>query len=1200
MIEQNAFPAGFAQGLPGTGAREANIVRAADQAPGESAFEHIWLDAMAAPTQSPAGALEANVALVPQPRPWYPWPDEPVKAMVAPVGTGPRKITPEVPGSISAIAAPRGAPDTASKVRLDPADEAGMPQHALSRDAENTRAELDVVIKPRPGMEPLTAGSPMIVLLDPTELNPALKVPDPPDEQGDTRSLPLSVDADPGETGALSAPVPVASQATGSHSDSKPPRPEHGNRQTIGLPDPHRDGPKTAPVLPIIIMPPDPGVLRNVPETNFAMPGHMAIADGLADRTPPPAHTPGSEGHATPSPQQHSSGQRDGRNPAPDLPVGHDSNARHLPAATKTAVAHLRSAPLHVMDQPEPRLSAAIATPEKGTMAILPTLAGAGHAGAPDPQAPQPVAKTAGAPTEIPTERKGQPATNAAPVPHNVAPAASAPRTLPRPAVPSEPGTPVSLPFVPSPHGENASAPVATKPHLTEPQAHPRRTIAPATENRRQSAPDHSAKLQIIDTAPKLAKDQTARDVQRGAGLATPSLASTPGAARFETAPARPHQNAPRDARAVLRMPLIVSPETTVNNLYDTGVGRDRSDLPKLERPFVPQPTAPLKTAGLSANGTDHGDRIPVRDSPSGPPAIADPGPEGRRSAVATLTPSAGILRHEAVVYAPRHDASGKTDFAPTLKQRGRAIGVHATSLATGANSTLIIPSERTAALPRGVLPEPKPLTVPVLPASRDPEAQPNTRSGDGGKSALEARKPGPFADTAPRAVGVARNALTATIPLPRSALAKPGPDLSAAQPISQPSQTNDTPPANPAPVNRDEPGTTRALPTRPDSAGQAAPAPAAPLSAQPSPRHAMVVLSLPVAFPPAVLADLSPHGNRQEPSRPGTSYRPDAPVVLGQPPEPALRPTVEPLASANETSVITPEPARPPTSANALPQAAFTSSLKIDANRGKPQVSQSPAPEKDENPMMERLDGRDRPDATPARQRLPDIVGPTHAATPVPPGISAFADYDAPTPGTGMPHKTSDAGSAPAMIRLPPDPAVKAVATVDPAARADITVGDPGQSGVPSLQASAQGPQAVSGSIPLSPTLPPQADATTLRQIATIVIAAAPGEIELRLSPDELGALRLTLVTDGDAIRVSVEAERQETLDLIRRHVSELAAEFRAMGYGSPSFTFGHSGGGGNAERPAPAITDMEEPDAPATPVPHATDGRHGLDLRI
>ncbi len=77
---------------------------------------------------------------------------------------------------------------------------------------------------------------------------------------------------------------------------------------------------------------------------------------------------------------------------------------------------------------------------------------------------------------------------------------------------------------------------------------------------------------------------------------------------------------------------------------------------------------------------------------------------------------------------------------------------------------------------------------------------------------------------------------------------------------------------------------------------------------------------------------------------------------------------------------------------------------------------------------------------------------------------------------------------------------------------------------------------------------------------------AAMKGEsrpIDLALNPSELGRVRITL-TSGDAgMMVSLSAERQETLDMMRRHIDVLDQEFRDLGYDGTNFTFSQEQGG-------------------------------------
>lgn len=61
----------------------------------------------------------------------------------------------------------------------------------------------------------------------------------------------------------------------------------------------------------------------------------------------------------------------------------------------------------------------------------------------------------------------------------------------------------------------------------------------------------------------------------------------------------------------------------------------------------------------------------------------------------------------------------------------------------------------------------------------------------------------------------------------------------------------------------------------------------------------------------------------------------------------------------------------------------------------------------------------------------------------------------------------------------------------------------------------------------------------------------------EIRLDPEELGRLRITLEGEGEAVRVRVEVERPETLDLLRRNVDKLTETLREAGYTQSDMQF-------------------------------------------
>lgn len=125
------------------------------------------------------------------------------------------------------------------------------------------------------------------------------------------------------------------------------------------------------------------------------------------------------------------------------------------------------------------------------------------------------------------------------------------------------------------------------------------------------------------------------------------------------------------------------------------------------------------------------------------------------------------------------------------------------------------------------------------------------------------------------------------------------------------------------------------------------------------------------------------------------------------------------------------------------------------------------------------------------------------------------------------------------------------------------------------------------------------------VRQVVEAMQTLPARPVEISLSPEELGRVRLSVATGDSGLVVQVMAERGETLELLRRHIQELAQEVRALGYGSVAFSF--SGFGQPADTPPQpqALTAQTAPDhetaaAPAAPAPRRSLPSGGLDLRL
>ncbi|MEM0947072.1 MAG: flagellar hook-length control protein FliK [Pseudomonadota bacterium] len=120
-------------------------------------------------------------------------------------------------------------------------------------------------------------------------------------------------------------------------------------------------------------------------------------------------------------------------------------------------------------------------------------------------------------------------------------------------------------------------------------------------------------------------------------------------------------------------------------------------------------------------------------------------------------------------------------------------------------------------------------------------------------------------------------------------------------------------------------------------------------------------------------------------------------------------------------------------------------------------------------------------------------------------------------------------------------------------------------------------------------------------------VLHAAPGTLDVTLTPEELGRVSLTLNTQDGVLTVQVSAERPETLDLLRRHVDLLTQEAHAAGFEDVAFGFSDRGGSGDAaHRHAsgePAKSDRSRDVAVPAQTPQVYRSRadvSGLDLRL
>ncbi|WP_206540093.1 flagellar hook-length control protein FliK [Leisingera sp. ANG-Vp] len=94
-----------------------------------------------------------------------------------------------------------------------------------------------------------------------------------------------------------------------------------------------------------------------------------------------------------------------------------------------------------------------------------------------------------------------------------------------------------------------------------------------------------------------------------------------------------------------------------------------------------------------------------------------------------------------------------------------------------------------------------------------------------------------------------------------------------------------------------------------------------------------------------------------------------------------------------------------------------------------------------------------------------------------------------------------------------------------------------------------------------------PEAPRMIAAQLAEAFAAKGEQKVEVSLNPQELGHVRMRVIAAESGITMVIHTERPETGDLMRRHIHELAEEFRRMGYEDVSFEF--SGGEAGSGQP-------------------------------
>ena len=218
-------------------------------------------------------------------------------------------------------------------------------------------------------------------------------------------------------------------------------------------------------------------------------------------------------------------------------------------------------------------------------------------------------------------------------------------------------------------------------------------------------------------------------------------------------------------------------------------------------------------------------------------------------------------------------------------------------------------------------------------------------------------------------------------------------------------------------------------------------------------------------------------------------------------------------------------------------------------------------------------------------------------------------------TSGDGRDGRGADVARAEARSTAPATAADQTrVASIDAAQSFDASSGDsaahlhgdaPDHPGAISAERTSHEPGSRAAAAAPSHALPAP------RQIALAVAELGEGQTEIRLSPEELGRVRLTVSSHDTSVVVQIAAERPETADILRRAAEQLSQDLSDLGYREVSieFRFGpgadaprqRTGAGRQGRRrPSRAPVEPAAPRARMMPPPGPRLAAGHLDIRL
>ncbi len=262
----------------------------------------------------------------------------------------------------------------------------------------------------------------------------------------------------------------------------------------------------------------------------------------------------------------------------------------------------------------------------------------------------------------------------------------------------------------------------------------------------------------------------------------------------------------------------------------------------------------------------------------------------------------------------------------------------------------------------------------------------------------------------------------------------------------------------------------------------------------------------------------------------------------------------------------------------------------------GAPALPAAPIPAQD-RPAQDRPAPRaaaSRADAPPAD--APAVANRARADAPLAPAVAALARLGGEARGEAPARRGSSTEAPPRVdatpaSATPPAPSAAEARTVAPAAAAlPGAAPEAGAAAAPASERAAEfgslsapGAAATEARSATAPqAAPPAAPPAPVRQVMDAIVSTQGDRLEVALSPEELGRVRITINQGEGGLTIHLAADRDDTMGLLRRHAADLGRAFAEMGLGSADIDFGD----GRSESPE------RDPRKPRTPLAFAMAG--------